>query len=119
MPGIEPRTFRLPDECSTIELHILCVSATRYTSPPDEAQSVKETDTMHTKVVQAACRMWVHCVKRDVIIAELAHHVGATNIAENIWTWLCRCSSLDYTPARLYPGLNWASLEDTPGVILS
>ena len=34
-------------------LHILCVSASRYTSPPDEAQSAKETDTMHTEVVRS------------------------------------------------------------------
>ena len=34
-------------------LHILCVSDSRYTSPPDEAQSAKETDTMLTEVVRS------------------------------------------------------------------
>ena len=34
---------------------LLYVSDSRYTSPPDEAQIAKETDTMHTEVV--ACRM--------------------------------------------------------------
>ena len=61
-------------------LHILCVSANRYTRPPDEAQSAKETDTLYTEVVRSQqlveC-LFVHCVKRDVIIAEFAHHVGS------------------------------------------
>ena len=34
--------------------------------------------------------------------------------------YLCTgCSSLEYSPARIYPGLNWDCLEHTPGVILS
>ena len=39
------------------------------------------------------------CVKRDVIITELAHHVGVTNIAEKILTWLCRTRTTDLSLA--------------------
>ena len=46
--------------------------------------------------------MFVHCVKRDVIIAELAHHVGVINIAEKIWTWLCRDSNHGSFVCRAY-----------------
>ena len=64
VPGLEHRIFRLPGEYSTIELHkilftglcslhILCVSAIPYINPPDEAQSAKETDTLHTEVVRS------------------------------------------------------------------
>ena len=63
-------------------LHILCVSDSRYTSPPDAAQSAKETDTMLTESspIVADCNKFV--CRWDVIIAELAYHVGVTNIAE-------------------------------------
>ena len=42
-------------------LHILCVSDSRYTSPPDEAQRAKETDIMLTEVVRSyqLVRMWL------------------------------------------------------------
>ena len=43
----------------------------------------------------------MHCVKRDVIIAELAHPFGVTNIVEKILNWLCR----DLKPrSSRYPG---------------
>ena len=49
---------------------------------------------MHTEVVRLKQLLYnVHCVKRDVIIAELAHHVGITNIAEKKGIWLCRDSN--------------------------
>ena len=62
-------------------LHILCVSDSRYTSPPDAAQSAKETDTMLTEVgpIVADCKNVFVC-RWDVIIAELAYHVGVTNV---------------------------------------
>ena len=49
---------------------------------------VRKKHTMHTEVsspIVAACSLST-LVRRDVIIAEPAHHVGVTNIAEKHWS---------------------------------
>ena len=72
--------------------------------------------TLYVCVLCASCGSSQCCVLHDLQFVNAGR--GSNRRAYRRGILQSRCSSLDYTPTRLYPGLNWASLEYTPGVIL-